>query len=62
MYLVNNWRAQCARFDNIFIKVVKMFFFVNLVTQVGDLRRLFLQDQHIQLRPTEIRYAYVVFK
>merc|ERR550519_396079 len=32
------------------------------VREVGDLRRLFLQDQHIQLRPTEIRYAYVVFK
>ena len=61
MYLVNNWRAQCARFDNIFIKEEKIFF-ANLVTQVGDLRRLFLQDQHIQLRPTEIRYAYVVFK
>ena len=33
-----------------------------VLIQVGDLNRLFLQHYHTDFRPTETRYAYVVFR
>ena len=36
--------------------------FSNVLMQVGALRRLFLQHNHMGFRPAETRFAYVVFR